>query len=320
MSKVISHVINKKNPWCNIWSVEGYREYLPWLNCVETLISLGHFVHLCVPSHITSFAFAFLIDSPQYRRTAPREQERTVSVQIVWERSEDQIMITAAVFSKSQHLQAVKRNLFPSLSRQDGWSCSATSHIAYCGWRASYLLSLLVLPWDCSVAAQHTWRINTFALQAILIYIPFEQCKMTVYDMERKTIYNNLYSSCFPLKTHLGSAGPLCVRKQTKNWDRSQQRPPWFISALQQLSPSFTPQIFSVQTLSAKISFLNLCASALPADSVALNEVPGYPAGSVYLPLRRRWRRRASWPSAQLNMHSIKPAVCKWIACYCQGV
>lgn len=67
------------------------------------------------------------------------------------------------------------------------------------------------------MAAQHMRRINTFALQAILIYIPFEQCKMTVYDMERKTIYNNLYSSYFPLKTHLGSAGPLCVRKQTKN-------------------------------------------------------------------------------------------------------
>lgn len=157
MSKVeISHVINKKTPWCDIWSVEGYREYLPWLNCVETLISLGHFVHLCVPSHITSFAFAFLIDSPQYRRTAPREQERTVSVQIVWERSEDQIMITAAVFSKSQHLQAVKRNLFPSLSRQDGWSCSATSHIAYCGWRASYLLSLLEF---CPEIVQ--WQHNT---------------------------------------------------------------------------------------------------------------------------------------------------------------
>lgn len=42
--------------------------------------------------------------------------------------------------------------------------------------------------------------------------------------------------------------------------------PPWFLLVLQQLSPSFVLLLFSVQTLTAKNSFMNLRASALPTD------------------------------------------------------
>lgn len=84
----------------------------------------------------------------------------------------------------------------------------------------------------------------------------------------------------------------LCARKQTKNFKTDHNSVPRrMLLVLQQLSLSFAPQLSSVQTLPAKTSCMNCCASALPADSVAFAYAAagGLRArGGAWIPSRER--------------------------------
>lgn len=121
------------------WGIKSVFTLAKWCIKIHLIGSFCAFVW-SQSHHITRLCV--LNRFPTTQADSPREQRWTLSIQIVWERNQDQTMITAAAFGKSQHLQAVKRNLFPPLRRRDGWGCSATSHGVCCGWRTLYFVRL----------------------------------------------------------------------------------------------------------------------------------------------------------------------------------